>query len=324
MLWVPEILSQEWASCLHGARAQGSKIIRGTGDRVVENEWKTLGEHRPLPLFQVPEAPRYRLERAPLVQALAQVRYPLIAALETMPGVAPLQEALREAFPYMEQERVQEVSLVIGPAGPAGGGSAASVTWNLTNDAGTLIVISAGSATLSAGASYTTVEAFSDDFERMLHALKSVGVPRCDRLGVRYLSLAADLPGEDRSWRRWFKPELLGWAGSETVADGALETSINQVMLRQPPTGDLAGPPAEVQATVRHGAVPAGTDVPGIPPLQVSDPSYLVDLDVYVAGHQPFDPEKILKQFEMFHAQIDRFFYWSLTQEGAEHFEIVD
>ena len=79
------------------------------------------------------------------------MRYPLIAALETLPGVAPLQGALREAFPYMEQERVQEVSLVIGPAGPAGGASAASVTWNLTNDAGTLIVIGAGSATLFGG-----------------------------------------------------------------------------------------------------------------------------------------------------------------------------
>ena len=277
-----------------------------------------------MPLFQVREAPRYRLERAPLVQALAQVRYPLIAALETMPGVAPLQETLRETFPYMEQERMQEVSLVIGPAGPAGGTSAASLTWNLTNDAGTVIVIGAGSATLSAGDSYTTVDAFSADFDHMLQALESVGVPRCDRLGVRYLSLAAGLPGEDRSWRRWFKPELLGWAGSEALADGALETSINQVMLKQPPTGDLAGPPADIQATVRHGAVPAGTDVPGIPPLHVPNPAYLLDLDVYVAGHQPFDPAKILKQFEMFHEQIDRFFYWSLTQEGKEHFGIVN
>ena len=247
-----------------------------------------------LPLFQIPEAPRYRLERAPLAQALAQVRYPLIAALETMPGIVPLQEALRETFPYMEQERVQEVSLVIGPAGPAGGASAASVTWNLTNSAGTLLVIGAGSATLSAGNSYTTVEAFSDDFERMLQALESVGVPRCDRLGVRYLSLAAELPGEDRSWRRWFKPELVGWAGSDAVAGGVLETSINQVMLRQPPTGDLAGPPTDVQATVRHGAVQAGTDVPGIPPIRVPGPAYLLDLDVYVAGHQPFDPARIL------------------------------
>lgn len=290
---------------------------------MVESKWKREEEEPALPLFEVPEAPRYRLERAPLVQALAQVRFPLIAALETMAGIAPLQEVLRQAFPYMEQEQAQEVSLVVGPAGPAGGASTASVTWKLTNDVGTVIVIGAGSATLSAEDSYSTVEAFSADFERMLLALKSVGVPRCDRLGVRYLSLASDLPGEERSWRHWFRPELLGWTGSKAVADGVLDTSVNQVMLRHPPTGDLAGPPADVQAIVRHGAVSAGTEIPGIAPIRVQDPSYLLDLDVYVAARQPFDPAAILEQFETFHAQIDRFFYWSLTPKGAEHFGIV-
>ena len=278
-----------------------------------------------MPLFQIPEAPRYRLQQAPLAQALAQVRFPLIAALETMSGIAPLQEALREEFPYMEQERVQEFSLVVGPAGPAGGAaSSESVTWKLTNDSGALIVIGAGGATLSAGASYTTVDDFSSDFSRMLDALLSVRVPRCDRLGVRYLSLAADLPGETRSWRRWFKPDLLGWPGSEVVAENALETSINQVVLRQLPTGDLPRLADEIQATVRHGAVPAQTEVPGIPPLQVSSPSYLIDLDVYSVVHQKFEPEAILEQFKVFHQQIDNFFYWSLTEEGADHFGITN
>ncbi len=277
-------------------------------------------EKRPLPLFDIPEAPEYQLERAPLAQALAQVRYPLIASFETMAGIAPLQESLRSAFPYMEQEKVQEVSLVVGPAGPAGGATAESVTWKLTNDVNSLIVIGAGSATLSVGASYPGVADFSADFDRMLHALAAAGVPRCDRLGVRYLSLAADLPGEERSWRRWFKPELVGWAGSDALTDGALGTSMNQVQLAHLPVGDLAGPPAEIQATVRHGAVPAATSVPGIPPLKVAAPSYLIDIDVYVVGHQAFEPEPIGQQFMLFHDQIDRFFYWSLTDEGTEYF----
>ena len=273
-----------------------------------------------MPLFNVPEAPQYQLEQAPLAQALAQVRYPLIASLETMAGIVPLQETLRAAFPYMEQERLQEFSLVVGPAGPAGGGSNESVTWKLTNDSGTLIVIGAGSATLSAGDSYTTVAEFSSDFRQLLDALASVGVPRCDRLGVRYLSLAADLPGDTRSWRRWFRQELLGWLGSDLIPDDAVQQAINQVTLSHPSSGDLAGCPGAVQATVRHGVVPSQTEVPGIPPLIVADPSYLLDLDVYVVGNQQFDPTSILDQFRVFHREIDRFFYWSLTEEGAEHF----
>ena len=288
--------------------------------------WKAsgnlAGEKRPLPLFQLPEAPRYRLEQAPLAQALAQVRYPLVAALETMAGIAPLQEALRDKFPYMEQEMVQEVSLVVGPAGPAAGAGAASVTWKLSNDAGTRIVIGAGSATLSAGPSYTTVEDFSTDFSHVLDALESVKVPRCDRLGVRYLSLVPDVPHKDRAWRQWFKPELLGWAGSDVVADKALETSVNQVTLRHAAVGDLAGLSAEVQAVVRHGSVPTGTELPGIPPLRLEEPSYFLDLDVFSVGAQPLRPSAILQQFAAFHQQIDAFFYWSLTEKGLEHFGI--
>ena len=80
----------------------------------------------------------------------------------------------------MEQERLQEFSLLVGPAGPAGGAaSTESVTWKLSNDQGTQIVVGAGSATLSAGASYTTVEDFLEKFRCMLGALTSVRVARC-------------------------------------------------------------------------------------------------------------------------------------------------
>jgi len=273
-----------------------------------------------MPLFNIPETPQYRLSNAPLAQALAQVRFPLLASLESMSGIAPLQDALRGDFPYMEQEKTQEISFVVGPAGPAAGSSAESVTWKFTNDEDTVIVIGAGSATLSAGASYSGVAGFSKDFASMLGALASAAVPRCDRLGVRYLSLAANLPGEDRSWGKWFKPEIVGWAGADVVEPSSLETSMNQVKLRCAPVGDLAGPPADIEATVRHGAVPAQTTVPGIPPIQVAQSSYLLDLDVYVVGHQAFDTASILEQFELIHSQIDRFFFWSLTSEGVEHF----
>ena len=80
----------------------------------------------------------------------------------------------------------------------AGAGAAESITWKLTDEIGNLLVIGAGSATLSAGESYTNVDDFSAAFRRLLTALTTVGVPRCDRLGVRYLSIAADLPSEKR------------------------------------------------------------------------------------------------------------------------------
>lgn len=287
----------------------------------MEKQWKSWYNYA-VPLFELPSPPAYRLGNAPLVQALAQVRYPLVASFETLAGVAPLQAMLEETFPYMEQEKVQEVAFLMGPAGPASGSAAESVNWKFTSDSGLLLTISAGSASLTAGESYTGVEDFATVFTQLLSALKAARVRRCDRLGVRYLSVATGPPGDSGLWRKWFNPALIGWVGSAVVPSDSLTMAISQVQLTHPASGDLAGPPAEIQTVVRHGAVPAGTSVPGLPPVTVNDPSYLLDVDVFVAATQPFHPGTLASQFRQFHSQIDRFFYWSLSEEGKEHFEL--
>jgi uncharacterized protein (TIGR04255 family) len=275
-----------------------------------------------VPLFDLPPPPAYRLGNAPLVQALAQVRYPLVASFETLAGVAPLQAMLEDTFPYMEQENVQEIAFLVGPAGQAGGSSAESVNWKFTNDSGLLLTIAAGSASLTAAENYTGVEDFAMVFAQLLSALKAARVQRCDRIGVRYLSIAAGLPGDASAWRRWFNPELIGWVGTAVVPSDSLTMAISQVQLSHPATGDLAGSPADIQTVVRHGAVPTGTSVPGLPPVTISEASYLLDIDVFVAATQRFDPDMLASQFRQFHSQIDRFFFWSLSDEGRKHFEL--
>jgi uncharacterized protein (TIGR04255 family) len=183
-----------------------------------------------------------------------------------------------------------------------------------------LVVVGAGSATLSVGQNYTNVNDFAAAFQHLLASLAEVSVSRCDRLGVRYLSLAPDLPGDERAWRRWFRPELLGWVGTNAITADALFTSMNQVQLTHGAVGELSGFPANVEAVVRHGAVPAETMVPGIPPVKVGAPSYLLDLDLFCVGYQPLDPYKLVEQFRSLHSEIDGFFYWSLTEEGGDHF----
>jgi uncharacterized protein (TIGR04255 family) len=283
----------------------------------VESFWKDR-KGGAVPLFDLPEPPPYSLANAPLAQALAQVRYPLIADFESMTGIAPLQRELRSHFPYMQQEKVQEFNFLAGPAGPAAS-AAESVTWHLTDDGGRLLVVGAGNATLSVGETYSGFEDFATAFTQLLRALEKVGVSRCDRLGVRYLSLAPDIPTETQSWRKWFKPEIIGWSGAGLIGKQTTLASISQTQLNRPPD-DRLPLPGNLQAVVRHGAVPAGTGIPGIPPLNVATPSYMLDVDVFVEGHQKFEPEQIVQQFTLFHREIDRFFYWSLTKEGGEHF----
>jgi uncharacterized protein (TIGR04255 family) len=97
-------------------------------------------------------------------------------------------------------------------------------------------------------------------------------------------------------------------------------TSISQTQLAAQPVEELRGPPADVQAIIRHGVVPGNTILPGGVPPQIPRPAYVMDLDVYVEAAQPFDPEELSRQVTAFHGQIDRFFYWTLTDDGKTYF----
>ncbi|WP_300607837.1 TIGR04255 family protein [Trebonia sp.] len=272
-------------------------------------------------MFRLDAAPRYRLARPPLNQALVDVRFPVQAGLATMEGIAPVQQQLNTLFPYLKQQQVQQVSLVMGPGIPAAAGAQASPVWRFEDDSGWSLVLAPGSAVLSVGPQYSGFGEFSERLSAVLQALSnSAGVTRADRLGVRYLNIVEVPPDDEGAWRRWFRPELTGWSG--TILDGPtrLITSLTQTQLAAPPLGELSGPPVDVQALVRHGVIPAGTVVPGVVPVQPQRSAYLIDIDVFVEAPQPFDPKELSRQVTSFHGQIDRFFYWAMTDEGAEYF----
>ncbi len=272
-------------------------------------------------MFRLDPPERYRLERAPLAQAMAQVRFPLIARLNSADGIAPIQDQLRDRYPYMAQR--QEVALQFPSQGSPGGtiGSA----WELTDDEGRVVSISTGSATLSVGVAYEGVEEFAERFEQLLTVLaQQARVPRCDRLGVRYLSVAETLPGQETGWQEWFRPELTGWAGSPLLDDKTVaDVALCQVHLRGAPSGPLLGLVDDVRCNANHGLVPGGSSIPGIPPVATNVPSYILDLDLYVEAPQLFAPGALRGQFEALHSEIDAFFRWSLTPAGEKRFGLI-
>lgn len=274
-------------------------------------------------MFELESPGRYRLDRAPLAQALAQVRFPLVAHLQTLPGVAPVQDRLRHLFPYMEQQRVQEFAWQVGPGAPVAAPEVeTSTTWEFTDDDGRLLVLAAGSATLSVGEQYEGIDDFSDRFRQVIEALAAVeALRRCDRLGVRYLSIAEPPPNDLNAWARWFRPELTGWVASGIVGSRtSVNGSITQTQFASPPVGDLAVCPGDVGGLVRHGFVGPSTAIPGVPPIVTTQSAYLLDVDLFVAGPQRYDVDGLVSQFLALHSQIDRFFKWTLSEEGREYF----
>lgn len=273
-------------------------------------------------MFRLDAAPSYHLTRPPLKQALVEVRFPVQASLATMGGIAPIQQQLSMLFPYLRQQQLQEVSLLVGPGAPAAAEAQTSQMWRFEDDVGWSLVLAPGAVTLSVGPQYNEFREFSERVSAVLTALSSsAGVVRADRLGVRYLNVAEVPPDDEHAWQRWFRPELTGWSATSIIdATTRLITSLTQTQLAAPPVGTLSGPPVDVQALVRHGVIPANTIVPGTVPVQPQRPAYLIDIDVFVEAPQPFDPIELSRQVTVFHDQIDRFFYWAMTDEGAEYF----
>ncbi len=274
-------------------------------------------------VFGLDSAPRYRLSKPPLVQVFGQVRFPARAKLATMEGVAPVQELLDPTFPYMSPQQVQQVALLLGPGGASAAGSPTAQVWQFDDGAGWNLSLSADAATLNVGAQYGEFGEFSTRFRAVLTALADgAGVIRADRLGIRYVNIVEIPPGDPAAWQSWFRRELTGWPATDTVAHGAhLVTTLTQSQLTAPPTGELAGPEADIQAIVRHGLVPANTMVPGVLPVQPRGASFLLDIDVFTEGPQPFVPDELSRQLTMLHDQIDRFFNWALTDAGGAYFE---
>jgi len=255
-----------------------------------------------------------------LNQAFVEVRYPVQTALATIEGVAPIQQQLGALFPYLTQQQVQQVSMLVGPAAPLAEAQV-TPTWCFEDDSGWALVLSPSNAILSVGAQYGEFREFSDRFRAAMSAISNcAGVLRASRLGVRYLNIAEIPPGDEGAWQRWFRPELTGWSGTDITGESRLITSLTQTQLAAPAVGELVGPPVDVQGIIRHGVIPPNAIIPGAVATQPQRTSYLIDMDIFVEAPQPFDPDELARQLTVFHDQIDRFFYWAMTEDGRAYF----
>ncbi len=272
---------------------------------------------------------RYRLEQAPLAQALVQVRFPLVAHFQELAGIAAVQDALLDLLPYAERQQIQQLAIALGPAGLVPATPETGIVWKFTADDGWTFTLEPGAAALFVGGNdYHGIDDFTQRFSRVLEALHATGrIRRCDRIGVRYINVVEPPPQDERAWGRWFKRELLGWIGTGILgADTQLQSSITQTQLSIRPLGPFVGAPADIQALIRHGVVPPGTEIPldiGTP-RRLEHESYVLDLDLFIQAPQHFERAALIEQFAALHAQIDGFFRWSLTDEGAQHFGMVE
>ncbi len=275
-------------------------------------------------MLNLPAAPRFRMTNAPLVQAVVQVNFPIVAALQTLDGVAAVQAGLGGRYPYLAQKVVQEVSLMVGPAGPALPQTSQNILHELTSDDGWTLTLSVSSATLSVGEGYAGVGDFSAQFSAVCAALSTIaGVTRCDRLGVRYLDIV-EIDGAE-GWEEWFRPEIIG-VGTPALSRDTLQSSLTETRLLKQPDGPFQDLQTPIEGTLRHGVAPAGSVLAGVPPRPVPQRTFIFDMDTYLSTAQLFDTERLTEQLLALHAEIEQVFHWSVTEKGRERFgyELVE
>lgn len=275
-------------------------------------------------MFELGPVGQYTLGRPPLAQALAQVRFPLLARLQTFEGVAPLQEALLDEYPYMDKVAQAGLAISIGQA--AALSPETTTSWHFRDDDGRLIVLESNSFTLSVGKQYRGFTDFRERFSRALAALQvAFSLRRCLQIGVRFVNIIDDTADEEGQWKKIFDRSIVGWPAGEIVhGDTRLQSSVSQIQLVSPPVNELADFPADIQAVIRHGVAPATSVIPGIPPIRLEDRSFFLDIDIFIAASQEFDVNGIINQVQAMHSQTDRFFRWALTEDGEKYFALEE
>ncbi|MDW7712620.1 MAG: TIGR04255 family protein [Deferrisomatales bacterium] len=240
------------------------------------------------------------LANAPLVRVIAQVRFPLIASIERESFIAPFQEGIRRNYPVLRQEH--EVGIVFGQAGVSGGPS--KPVWRFHDAEGIWRVSLAPEFVALETKVYVSRSDFLSRLRTVLEAVRKHIDPQvADRLGIRYVDRIIGPDVED--FRTLVRSELAGILSTELGAHVRHALSENLFTL----------PDGLGSLLARWGRVPeqATVDPAVIDPLDV--PSWILDLDAFVSGGLPFEPDALSKRAQRFAERIYAFFRWAVTEE---------
>ncbi|MGH9103984.1 MAG: TIGR04255 family protein, partial [Acidimicrobiales bacterium] len=157
------------------------------------------------------------LTRAPLVNVIAQVRFPAVMKIEDSGFVANFQEAIRKDYPILRPER--QLGVLVGPSGAVP--QYAGVVWRFeTKDPDAWQVTLAPTFVSMSAKRYTRRSDLLARLTVVLHALEVWLHPNvCDRIGVRYVDRVAG----DQLARlsALVRPEILGLAGEDAALGNA-------------------------------------------------------------------------------------------------------
>lgn len=244
------------------------------------------------------------LPEAPLVRVLAQVRFPTIASIERADAVGPFQEKIRAQYPFLRQDRVQNITLapLLAPAMEP-----PTSIWRFTKENALAsedwtIALTKDFVALEAKR-YTSRDDFMSRLKDVLAAIKDTfQPPAVDRIGVRYIDR---IQGQDVvDIQRLVQGHALGVIGTP-VGSHIKQHAVTDTVF------SVDG--GEIRA--RWGRLPPHSTIDPVAIEPIGVESWILDLDASTSEKVDFDPDVIVKRARYFAERIYAFFRWSVTDQ---------
>jgi uncharacterized protein (TIGR04255 family) len=225
------------------------------------------------------------LLRAPVARAIAQVRFAPILAIRNPDRVADFQEAIRAIYPNLTEERVPHIAVQVDGT-PS---YQEAVVWRFSSSIKSLqwrVSLGVDFVALET-ASYTSRKDFLERFELILRSIEAIYKPsEAHRLGLRYVDR---IQGDGfENIHGLIKPGVLGISLPTEGSQTSLGNSI-QYMLTE---AHLEAEEGIIQA--RWGHIPPGLSYDPASVDMLDKSSWVIDLDMFSRGPQPFVSAELL------------------------------
>ncbi len=253
--------------------------------------------------FADPTPAEVPLAAAPLIRVIAQVRFPLVTAIEQLEFIAPFQEAIRATYPILRQEQTQQLVLG-GSMAPA---MRPSTAWRFSSeDAHWRVSLTSDFLALET-TRYTSRNDFLGRFEVVVAALVAQVDPKLiDRVGVRFIDR---ISGDDLDRiGKFIRPEVRGLSGGPAAT--WVSHSITETVFSRD----------EVQALVRWGQLPPRVTVDPAAIEPSESPSWILDLDMFSLKPAPFSVERVVTDTRHYMERLYTFFRWVVTDDFLRHY----
>jgi uncharacterized protein (TIGR04255 family) len=242
----------------------------------------------------LPAADVVCLEKAPLVQVIAQVRFGSQTVLGTHEGAGAVHDVLADMYPRLLAEQQQLVTMT-----PSGSTVAAVPQYRMTDLNRSWSVVLGTDQLAVETSNYSNWTDLRARLESALKAVTDLTKLRVrERVGLRYINHIQ--PGDDGSFSGRIRPDLLGPAGDEGWRPHILSM-----------VGQIIAKDGEAQLLLRVGLAAQSLAPPGLPPVN----GYLIDIDCFNDQPSEFGLEETLEYFDQLNDADYRCFCWAVPQD---------